>query len=131
MSWTRVLAVLAFLSVLGGTLAMSQPGDLAILAKVGSASVRSVRDGLPESAKFGGALSSFHAGDALPVSERVRVRIQTDKDMAGAEVSVVTQAGQVRLRGVVQSVAQKSRAVELAERTAGVESVVEELATPP
>lgn len=132
MSATRVVATLIFLAILAGTFALSQPSDVDVLTRVGKVSIERVRSGLPEKDQLIAPLAAFHAGDALPIEERVRVRIQMDKDLAGAEVAVVPMptAGQVKLKGVVNTPQQKSRAVELAERTAGVVSVIEELAVP-
>ncbi|MGL4424495.1 MAG: BON domain-containing protein, partial [Gemmataceae bacterium] len=77
-------------------------------------------------------LAAFRAGDVLPVEERVRLRIQNDKAMAGTDVSVsaTATAGEVRLRGIVQNDEQRQRAATLAEATAGVEKVFVELAIP-
>ncbi len=128
----RFLAVSLFLSVIAGTLALSKAQDLNILLKAGRKARDQVSNVMPESRKLAGPLASFRAGDALPVEERVRVRIQTDKAMVGADVSVVAtaNAGEVRLRGIVQGGAQKARAMELANGTNGVLTVTEELAVP-
>jgi osmotically-inducible protein OsmY len=90
-----------------------------------------LRNTLPENDKLTGPLAAFRAGDVLPVEERVRVRLESDQDLAGAEVSVQALAGgQVRLKGVVKNEAQKARAAELAAKTVGVSSVVDDLAVP-
>lgn len=132
MRWKRAAAVVVFFGVLAGTFALSKPTDLDVLLRVGRKTAEKVGGGLPDARKVAGPLAVFRAGDALPVEERVRVRIHTDKQMAGADVTVspTPTAGEVRLRGVVQTGAQKQRAIELAEGTAGVETVVEELAVP-
>jgi hypothetical protein len=130
MTAKRVLAVVVFAGVLTGTFAASKPTDFEVLTRV----VRTTRDkvhaSLPPAHRVAGPLAAFRAGDALPVEERVRVRIQTDKAMAGADVAAVPTpaAGEVRLKGVVASPGQKRRAVELAEGTAGVDRIVDELA---
>lgn len=128
----RFLAVSLFLAVIAGTLALSKAEDLNILLKAGRKAREQVSNIMPEGRKLAGPLAAFRAGDALPVEERVRVRIQTDKAMNGADVSVVStaNAGEVRLRGIVQGGAQKARALELANGTNGVVAVTEELAVP-
>lgn len=129
----RILCTTLFLFVLGGTLALSKESDLDVLLRAGRKAKEQVANTLPDGRRLAGPLAAFRAGDALPVEERVRVRIQTDKAMAGADVAVAAApdaAGEVRLRGVVQTGAQKARAVELANATSGVEKVVEELAVP-
>jgi hypothetical protein len=132
MSATRILAGGMFLAILAGTFAMSKPSDVDVLCRIGTTSLDEVRSALPDNGKLAAPLAAFRAGDALPIEERVRVRIQTDKDLTGSEVTVAptNTAGQVKLKGVVSNVSQKQRAVELAERTAGVTSVIEELAIP-
>jgi osmotically-inducible protein OsmY len=132
MTAKRAAAAVAFFGVLAATIVLSKRGDLDILLRVGKKAAEKVQSGLPDARKATGPLAAFRAGDALPVEERVRVRIQTDKQMAGAEVTVVSTstAGEVRLRGVVQTGNQRQRAIELAEGTAGVDKVLEELAVP-
>ncbi len=128
----RVLSVSLFLFILVGTLALSKAADLDILLKAGRKAKEQVANVMPEGGKLAGPLAAFRAGDALPVEERVRVRIQTDKAMIGADVTVDATAkpGEVRLRGIVLATAQKQRAVELANGTQGVDKVYEELAVP-
>jgi hypothetical protein len=132
MSAKRVVAVVVFVGVLAGTLVTSQTSDLEILARVGAKTSATVASALPDAHKVAGPLAAFRAGDALPIEERVRVRIQTDKQMTGADVVVAptAAAGQVRLRGVVQTAEQRRRAIELAEGTVGVDAVIVELAVP-
>src|SRR5436853_2208153 len=103
MSYTRVAAGLVFAAIIAGTFALSEPGDLPILQKVGAQTIVTVKDGMPENDKLTGPLASFRAGDALPIEERVRVRIQNDQELQGSEVTVVptATAGQVKLKGVV------------------------------
>jgi BON domain len=126
----RFLAVSLFLFVLAGTLALSKADDLTILMKAGRKARTQVEAVMPEGRRLAGPLAAFRAGDALPVEERVRVRIRTDKLMAGSNVTVAiaVKSGEVRLSGVVQNGAQRARAIELASGTTGVESVFEELA---
>ena len=128
----RFLAVSLFVSVLAGTFALGKADDLTILMKAGRKAREQFTAVLPDSRRLAGPLAAFRPGDALPVEERVRVRIQTDKTMAGAEVSVgaTENVGEVRLRGIVRGTAQRARAIELAMGTTGVEAVVEELAIP-
>jgi hypothetical protein len=130
MSAKRTLAVGLFAAVLAGTLVTSKPSDVEVLARVFAVSRERVASAMPEARKLAGPLAAFRAGDALPVEERVRVRIQTDKQMTGADVSASPAANGVRLRGIVATAAQRKRAVELAEGTAGVEAVIDELAVP-
>jgi osmotically-inducible protein OsmY len=128
----RVLAVVLFAGVLGGTLALSKAADLGILLKAGRKAHDQVRNVLPESKRFTEPLAAFRVNDIWPVEDRVAVRLQTDKSLQGATITVAgnSAAGAVKLKGVVQTTAQKDRAQELATSTAGVEAVVNELAVP-
>lgn len=128
----RFLAVSLFVFVLGGTLALSKADDLTILMKAGRKAQTQVAAVMPESRRLAGPLAAFRAGDALPIEERVRLRIRTDKQMVGADVTVAIarHPGEVRLRGVVTNGVQKARAIELAAGTTGVDAVLDELAIP-
>jgi hypothetical protein len=74
---------------------------------------------------------SFHAmranWDDVALDARVLARLHWDKTLGGAQVQVTASEGTVELKGVVQDLAQRRRAVELAESTTGVESVVDSL----
>jgi hypothetical protein len=132
MSAVRVTAVILFIGVLGGTIALSKPTDLAILARVADAAAISVRDGIPPNVRRTTPLAVFHPGDVLTVTERVRIRLQTDRELVGAEIAIVAaeSPGIVVLKGIARSGAQKRRAIELAEQTTGVTLVIDEIATP-
>jgi hypothetical protein len=132
MALKRAVAITIFFSVLAGSLVLSKSTDLEILTRVSKTTTRKVHAALPDARRVAGPLAIFRAGDALPVEERVRVRIQTDKQMDGADVWVVPTEtrGEIRLRGIVKNSDQKVRAVELANGTAGVDNVLIELAIP-
>jgi osmotically-inducible protein OsmY len=62
------------------------------------------------------------------LDSRVALRLRWDSDMAGADVQVrVAGQGAVELTGIVADLTQRRRAVELANTTAGVESVLDRL----
>jgi osmotically-inducible protein OsmY len=62
------------------------------------------------------------------LDSRVALRLRWDKDMAGAEVAVsLVGPGAIELTGTVANLTQRRRAVELAQTTIGVESVVDRL----
>jgi hypothetical protein len=54
---------------------------------------------------------------------RVAVRLRWDKSLADVRIEVHAKDGQVELKGVVNDLAQRRRAVDLAESTAGAEKV--------
>lgn len=126
----RWIGTLVFGAIVGGSLAGSKATDPDRIAAVGQVVGQKVKAALPEAAKVTGPLAALRVGDALSVEERVRVRVRTDKRMAGAEVYAVpgTAAGEVRLRGLAGTAEQAQRAVRIAESTTGVEKVVNEIA---
>ncbi|CAN5154984.1 hypothetical protein BH10PLA2_BH10PLA2_02290 [soil metagenome] len=69
---------------------------------------------------------------AVPIAEpdavaRVTSRLRYEKSLGGTSIQVVANEGALELKGKVQNVAQKKRAVELAESTTGVDRVTESL----
>jgi osmotically-inducible protein OsmY len=62
------------------------------------------------------------------LDSRVAVRLRWDRDMTGADVQVQTMGpGAVELRGTVADLAQRTRAVQVARATTGVENVLDSL----
>lgn len=132
MTWRRFLGVLLTLVVVGGALSQGKKSDPDTLARIGEVVGKRMKAALPDASKVAGPLVAFRAGDALPVEEKVRLRVHTDKQMDGADVTVAsgTAAGEVRLRGVVKDATQSQRAAQLAGETVGVAKVLNELAVP-
>lgn len=128
----RFSAGLMFLVVLICPLVMAKESDGPILAKVGKISWEKSRDSLPNRAMIAAPLAAFRAGDALPVEERVRMRVEMDKKLEGIRIDVWPgdKPGQVRLRGTVPGSEWRTRIAAIAESTTGVESVMNELAVP-
>jgi osmotically-inducible protein OsmY len=67
------------------------------------------------------------SGDQPALEARVAARLRWDKALAGAAVQVRVTGGTVELRGTVRDLAQRRRAVELAQATVGVEEVADAL----
>ena len=86
MKWKRALVVTTFVSLLTGTLLTSKPSDVEAMIRIGKKAAGKIESALPEARVAAGPLAAFRAGDALPIEERVRVRIQTEKAMVGADV---------------------------------------------
>src|SRR5579862_5297873 len=61
------------------------------------------------------------------LNERVSTRLRWEKVLADTPIEVVVSGSDVELKGTVKYAEQRSRAVELAESTAGVEKVVTSL----
>ena len=68
--------------------------------------------------------------DEAPVDGRVAARLRWDKELADAQIEVFSEGGVLKLRGTVHDLAQRRRAVELAESTAGVQQIVDILEVP-
>ena len=128
----RVLGIIVLIAIVGGSVAGSKKSDADILANVGAVVGQKVKSSLPDRSKVAAPLTAFKLSDRFPIEEQVRVRIQSDKSMNGATVEVVSgaNAGEVKLRGIVNTVALQKRAVEIAESTVGVEKVINEIAVP-
>lgn len=92
-----------------------------------SAKFDGVTEGLRDKLHNGwGAVRSTISEASL--DSRVALRLRWDSDMAGAEVQVrLTGPNAVELKGAVADLAQRRRAVELAQTTTGVENVVDNL----
>ncbi|HYT93751.1 MAG TPA: BON domain-containing protein [Gemmataceae bacterium] len=82
-----------------------------------------LRDNLNGTGWQGFCATWEHAG----LEARVAARLRWDKDLTGAAVSVQASGAAMELKGTVLDLAQRRRAVELAERTAGVEKVTDAL----
>lgn len=128
MSATRILAGLMFAAVLAGTVALAKPTDIDVLVRVGQAAAAHAKSGLP--ANGGLPLGRFRPADALPVEERVRLRLQTDQALAEIDFTIASDAGRITLKGVAPNADLKTRAVHLAASTTGVAEVVDEIALP-
>lgn len=128
----RKLAVAVWIGLAVVWLAAGKRSDVDALARTGGAVAVSLKAVLPDASKVAGPFVAFKPGNVLPIEESVRVRIRTDKSMAGAEVTVLPGAvvGEVKLRGIVPTAQHRVRAIELAEATVGVERVVDEIAVP-
>ncbi len=127
----RKFLILAMaVGIVGGTLAMSKPEDAQILTRVGKVAGTKVGDALPDGAAMAGPVNALRTTDLITPAERVRLRLRTDKSMDGTTVLVVPDGDGVKLRGEVKNASQRVRAVELAQTTAGVEHVTNEIVEP-
>jgi osmotically-inducible protein OsmY len=68
--------------------------------------------------------------EEMTVDARVTARLRWDKELHDAPIQVRASGAVIELTGSVPSLTQRRRAVELAERTAGVERVVDALESP-
>jgi osmotically-inducible protein OsmY len=107
-----------------------RPSDGDILASVSRLAVEKVRGALPPAEKIAAPVNALRSGLPQRVEDRVRARLEGDKQLSGVEFTVSADGGAVKLRGVVPNADARKRAVELAETTSGVEKVADELAVP-
>jgi osmotically-inducible protein OsmY len=106
--------------------------DVDRLARVGrkAAAHAGALAGTPEDQLTTGWQAVRTSWDELALDARVAARIRWDKGLEDVSVQVRGSGGVVELRGTVPSLAQRRRAVELAETTVGVEKVVDEIQVP-
>jgi len=128
----RIAGAVAAVLIVAAAVAAGKRSDLDTLARVGEVVGKHAKATAPNGSAVAGPLTAFRVGDRFPLEEQVRVRIQSDRGMAGAKVDVVAGAtpGEVRLRGEVVNAWQERHAYRLATETAGVEKVVSEIAVP-
>ncbi len=107
-----------------------QPSDGDKLAAVGRLAAGKLRDSLPSADRVAGPLNALRTGLPEPLDGRVKARLTADKALEGVDFGVTSAGQTVTLRGVVATPDARRRAVELAESTTGVGSVVDELAVP-
>ena len=120
--------LIALFLLLVGSRFQASDGDK--LAKVSRLVVGKVRAALPPADKLAGPVNAVRSLLPQRLEDRVKTRLDTDRKLEGVAFMVTADGGTVRLSGVVPDAATRKWAVELAESTAGVEKVVDELAVP-
>lgn len=127
----RWIAGLLLVIIVGSSIAGSNKADAEILTRVGRMAAKKVKAVMPDASALAGPLVALTPSDLLPLADRVRLRIKSDKLLEGATVTVLAATdGTVTLRGEVKSTEQRIRAVELARDTTGVSKVVPEFLEP-
>lgn len=124
MNKMRKLAVLGLLFLAG-----CSDQDTRRLAEVGRVTARKLETltgGSPDQWQAGLARMSAKLDDA-PIDRRVAVRLRWDKLLADCTIVVTGSGKQVELTGAVSSTEKRSRAVEIAESTAGVGAVIDKI----
>jgi osmotically-inducible protein OsmY len=116
-----------FVVLVGSQFKASDGDKLVAVARRVSAKVRG---SLPPSLNLMAPLDALRRELPTRPEDAVRSRVAADKRLANSDITVVGEGGTVRLRGVVPDAQTRTAAVNLAETTAGVEQVVDELAIP-
>ena len=126
--FAAVLILIALFVVLVGSRFRASDGDkLIAVARLTGAKLRNA---LPPGLNIAAPMDALRRELPTRPEDAVRARLIADKRLAGLDVTVVGDGGTVKLRGVVPDAKTRKVAVSLAENTAGVESVVDELAVP-
>jgi hypothetical protein len=124
----KFMAILAFILVLGGAIAGGKSSDVEKLTRIGQVVAHRVGERMPEAAAVAGPLAAVRSGEVLPVAERVRIRLRTEKMLEGAKIVVVDDGKKIVLQGLAQNKEQIARALELTQNTQGVNAVDHQIA---
>jgi osmotically-inducible protein OsmY len=116
-----------FVVLVGSQFRASDGDKLVAVARRVSAKVR---HSLPPSLNLLAPLDALRRELPTRPEDAVRSRLAADKRLATTDITVIGEGGTARLRGVVPDAQTRKAAVNLAENTAGVEVVVDELAIP-
>jgi hypothetical protein len=111
---------------LAGLTAGCSRQDTERLARIGK-HIAAHAEALTADCRAGLGSSWNGVGEGVGLGARVGARLRWDKDLAGLPIQVHAVAGTVELKGTVRELAQRRRAVELAESTTGVEKVNDQL----
>lgn len=107
-----------------------RPSDGEKLAAISRIALGKVREALPPTDRVTAPVNALRKELPQPTEDRVRARLEADKQLEGIGFTVSADGTTVKLRGIVPSSEARQRAVELAGSTVGVEAVVDELAVP-
>lgn len=122
-----VILIVLFIVLVGSRF---EPSDGDRLAAIGRLLARKARGAMPPAEKLAGPLDSIRRGLPTRLEDRVKNRLETDRGLQGVAFSVSADGDTITLRGVVPDARTRKHAVDLAESTAGVEKVIDELAVP-
>jgi uncharacterized protein YunC (DUF1805 family) len=129
--WRKILIGSLFTVIVGGSLALSKSSDAEVLTRVGRTATEQVGGAMPDRSAVAGPLAAVQVGDLIGIDDKVRVRLRTDAALPNANLMVTSsEEGTVKLTGKLDSVAQRDRALMLAQTTAGVKKVEHEIAVP-
>ena len=107
-----------------------KPSDGEALSSISRLTVGKVRNALPPAERIAAPVNALRCELPDSLDLRVKARLSTEKSLEGMDFAVVSEGTEVKLRGIVPDSASRRRAVELAQNTLGVGSVVDELAVP-
>ena len=122
-----LILIVLFVVLVGSRFRASDWEKLAAVARRAGAKFR---DSLPPGLNLAAPVDALRRELPTRPEDAVRSRLTADKRLAGLDVTVTGEGTVVRLRGVVPDAKARKVAVSLAENTAGVEQVIDELAVP-
>jgi len=89
-----------------------------------------LRNALPQAVNLTNPIEAIRKELPTRPEDAVRSRLASDKRLTGTNVTVTADGTTLKLRGVVPDLKTRKLVMSLAENTAGVEQVVDELAMP-
>lgn len=89
-----------------------------------------LKHALPPAVNLTAPVEALRKQLPMRLEDRVQARLAADKRLAGLDITVSAEGGTVKLRGIVPDAKTRKVVVSLAENTASVEAVVDELAVP-
>lgn len=126
--FAAVLILIALFVVLVGTRFQASDGDK--LASVARLAGQKIRNAMPPAVNLATPVEALRKELPTRPEDAVRTRLQSDKRLAGLNLMVAAEGNTIKLQGVVPDARTRKIAMSLAENTAGVDQVVDELATP-
>lgn len=124
---TFVVLVGLFVVLVASQFRASDGDRLGAVTRIVSAKLR---ESLPPTLNVIAPLDSIRRELPTRPEDSVRSRLAADRRLSGIDVTVIGDGSVVKLRGVMPDAKAKRVAISLAENTAGVEQVVDELAIP-
>jgi hyperosmotically inducible protein len=126
--FAAILILFALFMVLVGSRFQASDGDkLAAIARLAGSKLRSA---MPSAVNLATPVDALRKELPTRPEEAVKSRLATDKRLSGLNVTAVADGNAIKIRGVVPDAKTRKIAIDVAENTAGVEQVVDELAVP-
>jgi hypothetical protein len=120
--------LIALFVVLVGSHFKASDGDrLAAVLRIASIKVRNA---MPPAIDLAVPVDALRKELPTRPEDAVRSRLAADKRLAGLNLTAVAEGNAVKVRGIVPDARTRKIVLSLAENTAGVDSVVDELAIP-
>jgi hyperosmotically inducible periplasmic protein len=126
--FAAILILVALFMVLVGSRFQAADGDK--LASISRLAMNKIRNAMPPAVNLASPVDALRRELPTRPEEAVRARLLADKRLADLSLTVAADGNTIKLRGVVPDAKTRKIVVGLAENTAGVDQVVDELAMP-